>query len=320
MTDQREISKKLYEQTLRLRLIESEIAIQYSNWQMRCPVHLSVGQEAVSAAFSILATAKDYAVSTHRGHAHYLAKGGNLKSMIAEIYGKVDGCSKGRGGSMHLIDTKVNFMGTSAIVGNSIPIGVGLAYDLWLKKARNFSFIFVGDGAIEEGVFAESAAFAVLHNLPVVFMCENNNYSVYTKLETRQQSREFISNLSRGLGLKYYYANGNNAIEAFTVLRQALSEYHGNFQPIFIEFKTARHLEHCGPNSDNELGYRSAAEIEDLTKQDPIRFLENHLRALDSIDFDSYKEFITAAISREIAEAFEFAQLSPFPKFRELWG
>ena len=140
---------KLYRQALRLREVENKISQKYDEQKMRCPTHLSVGQEAVSAAFSLVVKKTDFAVSTHRCHTHYLGKGGSLKKMISELYGKKTGCSGGRGGSMHLIDLKCNFMGSSAIVGNSIPIGVGLALSSKLKKTKQISFVFLGDGATE---------------------------------------------------------------------------------------------------------------------------------------------------------------------------
>ena len=126
----------------RIRSVEEEISKRYSEGKMRCPTHLSIGQEAVPSAFSQIVKKNDFAVSSHRGHAHYLAKGGNLKSMLAEIYGKKTGCSGGKGGSMHLIDLAVNFMGTSAIVGNSIPVGVGLGMSAKIKNTKQVSFIF----------------------------------------------------------------------------------------------------------------------------------------------------------------------------------
>lgn len=136
---------------------------------MRCPTHLSIGQEAVAAALGICTKIDDMAVSTHRGHAHYLGKGGCLKSMIAELYGKSTGCSNGKGGSMHLIDRSVGFMGTSAIVGNSIPVGVGLALAARIRKTNQLACIFLGDGATEEGSFYESANFSVLKNCQYYF-------------------------------------------------------------------------------------------------------------------------------------------------------
>ena len=170
----------------RIRAVEERIAKEYPNGEMRCPVHLSIGQEAVSAIHQLLAKQSDFAVSTHRGHAHYLSKGGDLKAMIAEIYGKKTGCSNGKGGSMHLIDLSVNFMGTSAIVGNSIPVGVGLGFAAKLSGLGNISYIFLGDGAVEEGLFYESVNFAATKKLPVIFICENNLYSVYSPLKVRQ--------------------------------------------------------------------------------------------------------------------------------------
>ena len=166
----KEMFLDFYKSMYRIRSVEEEISKRYYEGKMRCPTHLSIGQEAVPAAFSKIALKSDFAVSSHRGHAHYLAKGGDLKSMIAEIYGKETGCSKGKGGSMHLIDLSVNFMGTSAIVGNSIPMGVGLGLSAKVKKTKQVSFIFFGDGAIEEGVFYESINFATLKKLPVVLL------------------------------------------------------------------------------------------------------------------------------------------------------
>jgi pyruvate dehydrogenase E1 component alpha subunit len=142
---------QLYETAMRIRLVESRIAEKYSEGKMRCPVHLSIGQEIPSAIFEQVIQVGDTAVSTHRAHAHYLAMGGNLPRMIAEIYGKITGCSKGRGGSMHLIDLEKGFLGSSAIVGNSIPIGVGVGYAKQLNRDKSVSFIFLGDGASEEG-------------------------------------------------------------------------------------------------------------------------------------------------------------------------
>ena len=152
-----------YELASRIRAVEETIAQEYPNGEMRCPVHLSIGQELVSAVVGLNQQKQDTAVSSHRAHAHYLAKGGNLYRMIAEIYGKITGCCKGRGGSMHLIDLEVGFLGSSAIVGNSIPIGVGSGLTHKLNKSDALSFIFLGDGAIEEGSFYESVNLSLIH-------------------------------------------------------------------------------------------------------------------------------------------------------------
>ena len=231
---------KLYSEMLRIRCVEEKIAEKYHEAKMRCPTHLSIGQEAVPVALSSIIKKDDFAVSTHRGHAHYLAKGGSLKKMIAEIYGKSTGCSKGKGGSMHLIDKTVSFMGTSAIVGNSIPLGVGLALSSKLKSSDNISCVYFGEGATEEGVFYESVNFAVLKKLKVLFICENNLYSVYSPLSVRQPHDRKINEMVKGLGIKSEKCDGNNIIECKNTLDPIISEIRKNSTPYFIEFKTYR--------------------------------------------------------------------------------
>lgn len=297
---------------LRIRIIEETIAEKYQEQKMRCPVHFSIGQEAPAAAFHQLVEIKDFAVSTHRGHAHYLAKGGSLGAMIAELHGKETGCSKGRGGSMHLADKKIGFMGTSAIVGNSIPIGVGLGLFLQIKEIKQASCIFLGDGAIEEGVFYESANFAALKQLPVVFLCENNSYSVYTPLEVRQPKNRRIYEMVQGLGLESQEVDGNNVIACYESIQNALSKARSGYGPQFIEFRTFRQLEHCGPNDDDFLGYRKPGELALWLKNDPI---EKHTKYLITNNlYDERKiELIKTSIKNEVIQAFQKAKLDSFP-------
>tara|TARA_B100002051_G_scaffold265227_1_gene291005 strand:- start:446 stop:1270 length:825 start_codon:yes stop_codon:yes gene_type:complete len=264
----------LYRNMYRIRSVEQEISKRYSDGKMRCPTHLSIGQEAVPSAFSEITKKKDFVVSSHRGHAHYLAKGGNLKSMLAEIYRKKTGCSKGKGGSMHLIDLSVNFMGTSAIVGNSIPIGVGLGMSAKIKKTNQISFIFFGDGAIEEGVFYESINFAVVKKLPVIFICENNLYSVYSPLSVRQPKNRNISKMVKAIGPRVFRCDGNDVLKVYKILKKATNETRKGNGPCFLEFFTYRWLEHCGPNFDNNIGYRSEKEFLNWKRKEPIKRLE----------------------------------------------
>ena len=261
----------------RIRSVEEEISKRYSEGKMRCPTHLSIGQEAVPSAFSQIAKKNDFAVSSHRGHAHYLAKGGNLKSMLAEIYGKKTGCSGGKGGSMHLIDLAVNFMGTSAIVGNSIPVGVGLGMSAKIKNTKQVSFIFFGDGAIEEGVFYESINFAIVKKLPVVFICENNLYSVYSPLSVRQPKGRSIFKMVEAMGSKVMQCDGNDVIKVYKILEKAANETRKGRGPYFLEFFTYRWLEHCGPNFDNDIGYRTEKEFLKWKKKEPIKRLVKKL-------------------------------------------
>ena len=251
-----------------IRETELEIAKRYNESKMRCPTHLSVGQEAVSAAVSEWTEDQDYAVSTHRAHAHYLGKGGNLDLMIAELYGKQTGCAAGRGGSMHLIDLNVNFMGTSAIVGNSIPVGVGLGLSAKLNKKNQVSLVFLGDAATE---------------------------------------------LAAGIGIKHSKVeDGNDAIKASTALRNAIEYTRKTSMPSFLEFKTYRWLEHCGPNNDDELNYRPLDEISEWRSKDPINRLEKQL--LKRGVSREYISKLEGEIKRRIEKAFKFAEDSPEPK------
>lgn len=303
----------LFRNMTRIRLLESEIAARYPDEEMRCPVHLSLGQEAVPGAFADCVRPTDFAVSTHRGHAHYIAKGGNLNRMIAEIYGKATGCSAGKGGSMHLIDLDVNFMGTSAIVGNSIPVGAGLALSAQLRGTDQISCVFLGDGAIEEGVFYESVNFAAVRSLPVLFLCENNAFSVYSPLGVRQPRGRSIADLVAAIGVEASVHDGNDAIACHNAIGAAMDVVRGERRPYFLEFMTYRLVEHCGPANDDHLGYRDEAELAEWLGRDPIAALEASL--LTHLGYqDSDLREVEQEIRREIGAAFDFAIASPFPE------
>ena len=304
---------ELYQSALRIRCVEERIAEKYSEQKMRCPTHLSIGQEVTPVSISSALTKDDLVVSTHRGHAHYLAKGGNLKAMIAEIYGKSTGCSKGKGGSMHLIDKSVGFMGTSAIVGNSIPIGVGLALSNQLKENNFLSVIYLGDGAIEEGVFYESLNFAIVRNLRVLFVCENNLYSVYSPLSVRQPAGREIFKMVKGFGIKSEVCDGNDIEESYRLSQDVAKQMREDGKPFFIEFKTYRHREHCGPNFDNDIGYRSSEEFELWKSKDPILNIQKILLEKNICDINNLCE-IKKGIDLEVNEAFKFAEESNFPE------
>lgn len=306
---------KLYKTALRIRLVESQIADRYAEGNMRCPVHLSIGQEIPSAVFEQVMKTGDSAISTHRAHAHYLAMGGNLSKMIAEIYGKVTGCSKGRGGSMHLVDLEKGFLGSSAIVGNSIPVGVGVAYAKQLKNDESVSFVFLGDGAIEEGSFYESANFAALHKLPVVFVVENNLYSVYTGLTPRQPEGRSISKLASAIGLHCDSAEDSDISSCYSKFVSLTDHARIGNGPSLIEISTYRKLEHCGPNDDDSLRYRPQFELTKLKDRDLILALEDEL-SLSTLAIDAIK----SEIEEEIEQAFSFAQSSPFPTYEQATG
>lgn len=312
MTLSKEKKVDLFRQMLRIRLIEEAIADRYPNQKMRTPVHLSIGQEAVAVATGNALRIDDSAISTHRSHAHYLGKYGSLKAMLAEIHGKVTGCCRGRGGSMHLIDTAAGFMGSTAIVGNTIPIGVGFGLSIKLDETDQVSCIFVGDGAIEEGVFYESLNFAVLKNLPVLFICENNGYSVYTPLEKRQPSGRLIRDVAKSIGAMIDHGDGNDILECHQKISKAVSAIREGSRPWFLEFDTYRWREHCGPNYDNHIGYRTVEEFDYWQARDPIPRYKQYLLDHQLCTREHFTH-MENDIHKEINEAFAFAEASPFP-------
>ena len=295
---------------LRIRLVEESIANKYSEQKMRCPTHLSIGQEAIAVGACANLTSQDQVLSTHRAHAHYLAKGGCLNSMMAEIYGKASGCSKGMGGSMHLIDTSVGFMGSTAIVGNTIPVAVGLALEKKLTRKKSIACVFFGDGATEEGAFYESVNFAIIHSLPILFICENNLYSVYSGLEVRQPVDRKIYKMVRAMGISAQHGNGNDVEEVARKVKHAKTMILKSGGPQFLEFDTYRWREHCGPNFDNNIGYREESEFLKWKKKDPLKnfYSENSQKYIDrKID----------TISQEIDDAHQFADDSKFPTLQD---
>ena len=311
----KEVASSIHYMMKKIRMVEERIAKEYPLNEIRCPTHLSIGQEAVPAALSVCLNPKDFAVSTHRGHAHYLAKQGNLNKMIAEIYGKKSGCSGGKGGSMHLIDKEAGFMGTSAIVGNSIPVGVGLGFAQKLNKSQNISCIFLGDGAIEEGVFYESLNFAALKNLPVLFICENNFYSVYSSLSVRQPENRKIYSLAKSLGAKTFFCDGNDALQSYKVLNEVVRQMKNeSCATWFLEFQTYRWREHCGYQYDNDLGYRSNEEFEFWKKKDPIPLFEKSVQKIFPEFDNEYVSKVEENLSLEINNAFEKAKNDSFPE------
>ena len=311
MNDQSIFMKnKLFESMLRIRLVEESIANKYSEQKMRCPTHLSIGQEAIAVGVCANLTSQDQVLSTHRAHAHYLAKGGCLNSMMAEIYGKASGCSKGMGGSMHLIDTSVGFMGSTAIVGNTIPVAVGLALEKKLTRKKSIACVFFGDGATEEGAFYESVNFAIIHSLPILFICENNLYSVYSGLEVRQPVDRKIYKMVRAMGISAQHGNGNDVEEVARKVKHAKTMILKSGGPQFLEFDTYRWREHCGPNFDNNIGYREESEFLKWKKKDPLKnfYSENSQKYIDrKID----------KISQEIDDAHQFADDSKFPTLQD---
>jgi len=314
MADTRRLAngRSLFYEMLRIRTIEEKIAALYVEQEMRCPVHLCIGQEAVAVGVCANLANTDYAMSGHRSHGHYLAKGGNLQAMLAELYGKATGCARGKGGSMHLIDLSVGFLGCAPIVGSTIPIGVGIGFGTMMREEQHVSVVFLGEGATEEGVFHESLNFAALKCLPVVFVCENNLYSVYSPLSVRQPETRDLGMIVRGHGVLHQSGNGNNIQEVYDLSGEAIALAREGKGPTVLEFATYRWREHCGPYYDNDIGYRKPEEFETWKTRCPVERQKNTLSNADMLNEQDMDEMVEK-IDREIEAALKFVQESPFP-------
>lgn len=302
-----------YRKMLRIRLIEEAIAEHYVDGEMRCPVHLSIGQEAAAVGVCEALAPTDKVYSTHRCHAHYLAKGGDLRRMFAEIYGKEAGCIGGRGGSMHLTDPEKGMMASIPIVASSIPVAVGSALADKRMKRSFVTVAFFGDASIEEGVFHESANFAALHRLPVVFVCENNLYSVYTPIHLRQPNRP-LTDLARAHGVPALHGDGNDVEQTFALMLEAVARARDDGGPSFLLLDTYRWREHCGPSFDNHIGYRSEDEYLNWEKRCPVRSVQARLGAAMT---EEQKKAVEVEIAAEIDAALAFARAAPLPDVRQ---
>lgn len=301
--------KLLWQSMTRIRRTEEIIAERYREQQMRCPTHLCIGQEAIPVGVSAALNADDMVFSNHRAHGHYLAKGGSLPALIAELYGRSSGCCGGRGGSMHLIDISAGFMGATPIVGGTVPLAVGTSWASLLQGKKAISVAYFGDGCFEEGVMHESMNFAAAHSLPVLFVCENNGYAVYTGLDKRQPDRS-IANIAHAHGWQTYSGDGNNVEEVAKIARQAADNARQGNGPQFMEFSTFRWMEHCGPGNDDHLNYRPDGALVSWQKRCPIARLRSTLEALPNFEIGWFDQ-VTNEINYEIKQAFEFALASP---------
>lgn len=315
---EKDLKRKLFADMNRIRLIEEAIADRYTEQEMRCPVHLSIGQEAVAVGVAAVLGKEDCLMSTHRAHAHYLAKGGSLKALIAELYGKKSGCTSGKGGSMHLVDLSVNMLGSTPIVGGSLPVAVGVAFAFWMDGLKKISAVFFGDGTTEEGVFSEALNFAALKKLPVLFVCENNFYSVYSPLSVRQPPERSALAIAQAHGMRGYRGNGNDVEEVYRLAKTAVTDIRERLGPVFLEFVTYRWREHCGPNYDNHIGYRNEKEFLHWKEKCPIRTYRERLLAENVMTEEGMIQLANRC-KKEIEEAFQFAKESSLPSLEELF-
>ena len=302
--------ERFYRSMLRIRRIEERIIDVYWDDPIKSPVHLAIGQEAVATGVCEALEPDDVLFGTYRSHHIYLAKGGDMDLMMAELYGKVGGSARGKAGSMHLIDPDRGVTTTSAVVATTIPIGAGYAYALKLRKESRIAVVFFGDGAVDEGVFHETMNFAALKQLPILFVCENNAYAVHSHhLERHMQSN--LCERVETYGIPAQFVGGNDVLAIHEATKDAVKSIREGNGPRFIEAETYRWMEHVGPGEDFALGYRTAEERQPWIDDDQLVRAENQLDADRSAS-------IKTEVEEEIAAAFEFAENSPFPDASEL--
>jgi TPP-dependent pyruvate/acetoin dehydrogenase alpha subunit len=292
--------------------VEEEIIRLYPTDKIKSPVHLSIGQEAVSVGVCEALRPDDIVFGTYRGHALYLAKGGSLPAMMAELYGKADGCARGKAGSMHLIDVSIGMMGTSAIVGTTIPQAVGYALVVKMRREDRIVVCFFGDGATDEGVYHESMNFASLKKLPILFVCENNQFAIYSHVRDRMAD-DNICERAEAYRIPAARIEDGDTLAAYGETERALQAIRRGEGPRFIEMMTYRWRDHVGPTEDRIYKYRPDEELDDWIRRDQVK-------AIASIIPEAERTRIEQAVNVEIAQAIEFAELSTYPHDEELYS
>ena len=313
----RELHLSLYESMLRIRKVEEKIVELYPQQEMRCPTHLSIGQEAVSAGVCAALRADDIVYASHRCHGPYIARGGDIGRMLAELYGKQAGCARGKGGSMHLSAPEVGMLGASSIVGGSTPIALGSALAFKMRGKDRVAVSFFGDGAVEEGVFHESLNFAALHKLAVLFVCENNLYATHSHISARQ-AQDNIYQRASIYGIPGFRIDGNDVLAVYECARQGVDRARQGEGPSLIECRTYRWREHVGPNYDYDLGYRSRQEVETWMHHCPAQTYETALLDAGILTREQLGA-VGNRLEEEIDRAASFARASPFPQAEELF-
>lgn len=307
----------LYRDMLRIRRIEEAIESRYHEDQMKTPIHLVIGMEAISVGSCGALEREDLVYCGHRTHGHYLAKGGDFKKMMSEFFCRSNGCVGSRGGSMHLMDKSAGMAGSSAIVGGAVPIAVGASLAAQMKGEDRVVTVYFGDAATEEGVMWESLNFAALKKLPVIFFCENNFYSVCSPLEYRQPNVE-IYKKAESFGVPSVKIDGTNILDVFDASRRAVENAKKGGGPTFIEAQAYRWRGHGGAGDDSNTGYREVAEVLEWQKHCPIESYGRFLKSQGLLD-DAAVSRMENEIQDEIREGFEFAVSSPNPVESDLY-
>lgn len=308
---------ELFRRMLRIRLIEEEVERRYRQDHMKTPIHLVIGQEATAVGCCAAMRVTDLAYSSHRTHGVYLAKGGDLKAMLSEMHCRIDGCAGSRGGSMHLIDFNAGMAGTSAIVAGSVPIATGAALAAKMQGTDRVIVVFFGEAATEQGVVSECLNFAALKQLPIVFFCENNFYSVQSPLFERQPERS-LTRWAEAHAMRAVRVDGMNVLDVYEASREAVAGARSGAGPSFIEARVYRYRAHGGNGDDSATGYRDVAEREAWEKLCPVEGFYRLLTDVGLLD-GARRKAMHDAIVRETLEAFEHALAAPHPAEADLY-
>ncbi len=313
----KEVFIDLYKVMQQIRQTELKIAEIYPSDKIQSPVHLSIGQEAVSAGVCRALKITDHLYGTYRSHGIYIAKGGDLNAMFAELFGKDPGCARGKGGSMHLVAPEVGLIACSAIVASVIPVATGDALAAKVKREKRAVVSFFGDGAVDEGVFYESVNFAVLKKLPVLYVLENNQYAIHSKVKDRHGQTD-LYRLTEGLGLPGTRYDGNDVAAVYGATLSAVERIKKGSGPVLLEFATYRMREHVGIASDIGEEYRISGENKIAVQNDPIKkaeaILKKKFKVKDS-DLKSWQE----QVARDVESAVQFAENAAPPVPEQLY-
>jgi TPP-dependent pyruvate/acetoin dehydrogenase alpha subunit len=313
----------IYTRMLRIRRFEEQVGVLFSQGQLPGFVHLYIGEEAVGAGVCAAVRDDDYIVSTHRGHGHVIAKGGDFNRMMAELFGKSTGYCKGKGGSMHIADFGIGMLGACGIVGGGIPMAVGAGLSAKLRGTDQVSVSFFGDGASNEGSFHESINLAAVQKLPVLFVCENNQYGEFTPMEKVTGVRD-IALRAQGYGIPGVIVDGTDASAVYEVATAAVARARAGEGPTLIEAKTHRKGGHAEGEKAFLAGgvYRTAEELAQAQAKDPVVLL--HKRIVEAgVATSNDLEELDQTITQAVVESVAFARRSPDPKpesiYEDMW-
>ncbi len=309
----------MYERMLKVRHFEDRVKDLFAAGEMPGFVHLYLGQEAVAVGACAPLNDDDFITSTHRGHGHIIAKGGDMKLMMAELYGKATGYNKGKGGSMHIADPRLGILGANGIVGAGLPIATGAGMSAKLLKSGQVAVCFFGDGASNQGTFHESINIAAAFDLPVVYVCENNLYAVGTR-QSDVRKVEDIADRGVGYAIPGLAIDGNDVIAVYEACKEAVDRARAGMGPTLVECKTYRWRTHFEGEPDT---YRPPEEVEAWIKREPIAPYRK-LLVEQGVLTQAGADEVEAGVLRELGDAVEFARQSPLPEpesaLEDLWA